>query len=45
MPKKPINKAVIAPITKTVDSAVVDNSKSGDIRATIKIPAVTIVAA
>ena len=37
--------AVIAPITITNESAVVDNSNSGDIRATIKIPAVTIVAA
>ena len=37
--------AVIAPITITNESAVVDSSNSGDIRATIKIPAVTIVAA
>ena len=40
-----MNKAVIAPMTITKDSAVVDNSNNGDIRATIKIPAVTIVAA
>ena len=37
--------AVIAPITITKDRAVVDSSNNGDIRATIKIPAVTIVAA
>ena len=37
--------AVIAPITSTNDSAVSDSSNSGDIRATMKMPAVTIVAA
>ena len=37
--------AVIAPMTITNDSAASDSSKSGDIRATMKIPAVTIVAA
>ena len=36
---------VIAPITITNDSAVWDNSNSGDMRATMKMPAVTIVAA
>ena len=40
-----MNKAVIAPITITKFKAVSDNSNRGDIRATIKIPAVTIVAA
>ncbi len=37
--------AVVAPITSTTDRAVSDSSNSGDIRATIKIPAVTMVAA
>src|SRR3990172_9704278 len=37
--------AVTAPTTSTTDRAVCDSSKSGDIRATMKIPAVTIVAA
>ena len=37
--------AVIAPITITTDSAVSDSSNSGDMRATMKMPAVTIVAA
>ena len=37
--------AVIAPMTMTTASAVVLNSNSGDMRATIKMPAVTIVAA
>jgi hypothetical protein len=45
MPRKPMKSAVIAPITSTNDSAVSDSSNSGDIRATMKIPAVTIVAA
>src|SRR5574343_1255570 len=45
MPKKPMNSAVMAPITMTKDKAVVDNSNSGDIRETMKIPAVTMVAA
>src|SRR5674476_634937 len=45
MPRKPMNSAVIAPITITNDSAVSDNSNSGDMRATMKIPAVTMVAA
>ena len=40
-----MNKAVMAPITSTKFRAVSDNSNKGDIRATIKIPAVTIVAA
>src|SRR5882757_11583875 len=37
--------AVIAPITSTTDSAVSDSSNSGDMRATMKMPAVTMVAA
>ena len=37
--------AVIAPITSTTDSAVSENSNSGDMRATMKMPAVTMVAA
>ena len=37
--------AVVAPMTSTVVSAVSLNSNRGDIRATIKMPAVTIVAA
>src|SRR3954462_7404416 len=45
MPKKPMNSAVMAPITITNDSAVSDSSYNGDMRATMKIPAVTMVAA
>src|SRR5476649_496204 len=44
-PRKPMNSAVVAPITSTNDNAVSESSKSGDMRATMKIPAVTIVAA
>ena len=40
-----MSNAVSAPITSTTAKAVVDNSNSGDIRATRKIPAVTMVAA
>ena len=40
-----MNSAVIAPMTITTDNAVSDNSNSGDIRATMKMPAVTMVAA
>ena len=40
-----MNSAVIAPITVTNDSAVSDSSNSGDMRATMKMPAVTMVAA
>jgi hypothetical protein len=36
---------VIAPMTITTDSAVSESSYSGDMRATMKMPAVTIVAA
>src|ERR1700761_5254282 len=45
MPSNPIKKAVVAPMTNTKDSAVSDSSNSGDMRATMKMPAVTIVAA
>src|SRR3990172_1840067 len=37
--------AVTPPITSTTDSAVSDSSNSGDMRATMKMPAVTMVAA
>lgn len=37
--------AVIAPITVMNDSAASDSSNSGDMRVTMKMPAVTIVAA
>ena len=37
--------AVVAPMTITNDSAVVEYSNSGDMRATMKMPAVTMVAA
>ena len=37
--------AVVAPMTSTNESAVSDSSNSGDMRATMKMPAVTIVAA
>src|SRR5947199_10436726 len=40
-----MKKAVMAPMTITNDSAVSDSSKNGDMRATMKMPAVTIVAA
>ena len=45
MPRKPIKSAVMAPITMMKFNAVSLSSKMGDIRATMKIPAVTIVAA
>src|SRR6266478_1401258 len=44
-PRKPINRAVVAPITSTKDEAVAEYSNNGDMRATMKIPAVTMVAA
>ena len=40
-----MNSAVMAPMTMTKESAVVDSSNSGDMRETMKIPAVTMVAA
>ena len=45
MPNKPMKNAVVAPMMRTKDSAVSDNSNNGDILATMKIPAVTMVAA
>src|SRR5512139_3550163 len=44
-PRKPMNSAVVAPITSTKLSAASDSSNSGDMRATMKMPAVTMVAA
>src|SRR3970040_3144051 len=40
-----MKKAVMPPITSTNDLALSDSSNSGDMRATMKIPAVTMVAA
>ena len=40
-----MNSAVVAPMTVTNDNAVSDSSNKGLMRATMKIPAVTIVAA
>src|SRR3954462_13207360 len=45
MPMKPMKSAVIAPMMITKDSGVSDSSNSGDRRATMKMPAVTMVAA
>ena len=45
MPRKPMNRAVIAPITMMKLRAVSLSSNSGDMRATMKMPAVTMVAA
>src|SRR6188472_844704 len=45
MPRNAMNSAVIAPMIVTNDSAVSDHSNSGLMRATMKMPAVTIVAA
>src|SRR4051812_17300045 len=45
MPRKPMNSAVIEPMTSTKLSAVSDSSNSGDMRVTMKMPAVTMVAA
>src|SRR6185312_5867468 len=45
MPTRPMKNAVVAPTISTTDSAVVDISYSGDMRATMKMPAVTMVAA
>src|SRR6185437_242402 len=44
-PRNAMKSAVVAPMTVTKDSAVSDHSNSGLMRATMKIPAVTIVAA
>ena len=45
IPTSPMKKAVMAPMISTTDSAVGDSSNSGDMRATMKMPAVTMVAA
>ena len=45
MPIRPVKNAVVAPMNSTKLSAVCDSSNSGDMRATMKMPAVTIVAA
>src|SRR6478735_6492164 len=45
MPMRPVQNAVVAPMKSTKLSAAGDSSNSGDMRATMKMPAVTIVAA
>src|SRR5579859_4146293 len=45
IPRSPMKSAVVAPMTSTNDSADSDSSNSGDILATMKMPAVTMVAA
>src|ERR1700678_480903 len=45
MPSKPMKNAVVDPMMSTTESAVSDSSNSGDMRATMKMPAVTMVAA
>src|SRR6476620_405466 len=45
MPIRPVQNAVVAPMNSTKFSAVCDSSNSGDMRATMKMPAVTMVAA
>jgi hypothetical protein len=45
IPRNPMNSAVMAPITRMKLSAVSLSSNRGDMRATMKMPAVTIVAA
>src|SRR3982750_255213 len=42
---RPIDSAVMAPITNTTERADSLNSNNGDMRATMKMPAVTMVAA
>src|SRR6202030_2720222 len=44
-PSSPMKSAVVAPMTNTTESAVSDSSNSGDMLATMKMPAVTMVAA
>src|SRR6202790_5868475 len=44
-PSRAMNSAVVAPMTVTNDSAVSDSSNSGLMRATMNMPAVTMVAA
>src|SRR5271167_1851589 len=45
MPIRPMKNAVVAPMINTKDSAVSDSSNRGDMRATMNMPAVTMVAA
>src|SRR3984885_7091837 len=45
MPNSPMKNVVVPPMMSTNENAVSDNSNSGDMRATMKIPAVTMVAA
>src|ERR1035438_3298072 len=45
IPSSPMKNAVVEPMISTVDSAVSDSSNSGDMRATMNMPAVTMVAA
>src|ERR1700729_2630244 len=45
MPSRPMKNAVGDPMISTNDKAVSDSSNSGDMRATMKMPAVTMVAA
>src|SRR3954463_3487580 len=45
IPSKPMKNAVVAPMTITNDSAASDCSNKGDILDTMKMPAVTMVAA
>src|ERR1700722_5424920 len=45
IPSSPMKNAVVDPMMSTPDSAVSDSSNSGDMRATMKMPAVTMVAA
>src|ERR1700719_2247487 len=45
MPRRPMKNAVVDPMIKTNVNAVSDSSNSGDMRATMKMPAVTMVAA
>src|SRR5450631_2547372 len=45
MPSNPMKNAVVAPMIRTNDNAVSDSSNKGDMRATMNMPAVTMVAA
>src|ERR1700761_2108562 len=45
MPMSPMKNAVVAPMMSTNDHADSDSSNSGDMRATMNMPAVTMVAA
>src|SRR6202161_1594948 len=45
MPSSPMKNAVVDPMINSVDSAVSDSSNRGDMRATMNMPAVTMVAA